>query len=103
LHRVFWFCDLHQFHLVELVLTNHAAHITTITTRVGAEAWRMRNKFQWELVSIHNLVSYQISHRNFCGWYKVEVFYFCFARIYALRIFATHLARNLKEVFFKLR
>ena len=82
---------LHQFHLVELVLADHAARVAAVGTRLAAEARRVCDIFQRQLVARHDLFAHHIGHRHFGGRDQIEVF-----------LPLTHLSWHLEQVFLEL-
>ena len=63
---------LHHFHLVELVLADHPARVTTIRARLGAEARRMRRQPQRQCLARQDLARHQVRQRHLTGRNQVH-------------------------------
>ena len=59
--------DLHQLHLVELVLAYHAARVLAVGTGLAAETRRVRDELHRQLFQRHDLVAHDVGHRDFGG------------------------------------
>ncbi len=64
--------DLHHFHLVELVLADHAARIAAVAARFGAEAWRMRRHLDRQRIGGDDFIAHDIGQRDFGGRDQVQ-------------------------------
>src|SRR5262245_7595476 len=64
--------DLHEFDLLELMLSNHAACVATITSRFTAKARRVCNVSNRQLVMVEDAITKQVRHRDFGGWHQIE-------------------------------
>ncbi len=71
--RLFRMRDLHQLHLVELVLADHAAGVLAVRTRLAAETWRVANEFQRQVCQRDDFVAHDIRDRHFSGGNQVEL------------------------------
>ena len=65
--------DLHQLHLVELVLADHAARVLAVGAGFGAEARRMADELERQLFERHDLVAHEVGDRVLGGRNQVEV------------------------------
>ena len=65
--------DLHQFHLVELVLAYHAARVAPVGTRLAAEARRVRDEFHRQFFQRHDLVAHDVGHGNFGSGNQIKL------------------------------
>ena len=65
--------DLHHLHLVELVLTDHAAGIAPGGTGLAAEARGMGDELQRQLLGVEDLPGDDVGQRNLGGRDQVEV------------------------------
>ena len=59
--------DLHQLHLVELVLADHAARVLAGRARLGAEARRVAGELERQLLGRHDLVAHEVGDRVLGG------------------------------------
>ena len=59
--------DLHQLHLVELVLADHAARVAAIGARFAAEARRVRHELHRQFFQRHDLVAHHVGDGDFGG------------------------------------
>src|SRR6185503_15042282 len=65
--------DLHQLHLVELVVADHAASVLARRARLGAEARRMAGELERQLLGRQDLLAREIRDRVLGGRQQVEV------------------------------
>ena len=66
--------DLHQLHLVELVLAYHAARVASVGASLAAEARRMRHELHRQFFQRNDLVAHHVGHRDFGGGDQIEIF-----------------------------
>jgi len=64
---------LHQFHLVELVLADHAAGVLAVAARLRAKAGRVGDELERQGIAGKNLAAHHVGHRNFGGGDQVEL------------------------------
>ena len=81
--------DLHQLHLVELVLADHAARVLAVAAGLGAEARRVADELERQRLGGDDLVAHDVGHRHFGGRDQVEL--------------AAVGARHAEQVFLELR
>jgi hypothetical protein len=84
--------DAHHFHLVELVLADHATGVTAIAARFGAEAGRVRGQLERQLFHFQDAVAHGIGQGDFRSGNQVLVHRAFFAAL-----------GHLEHVFGKLR
>ena len=65
--------DLHHFHLVELMLANHAARVLAITAGLGAEAGAVADEFQRQIFRLHNRIAHKVGNRIFGGGDQIKI------------------------------
>lgn len=59
--------NLHELHLLELVLADHAAHVLAVRARLGAEAGGMGGEAQWQLFGGEDPFAHQVGERDLGG------------------------------------
>ena len=64
---------LDQFHLVELVLTDHTAGVLAVCAGLGPEAGGVRHPLAGHVVRLHDDVPHQVGHRHLGGGDQAEV------------------------------
>ncbi len=64
---VFRAADRHQLDLLELVLADHAAHVTAAAASFGTEAHRVGGHAQRQALGVDDLVTHQVGQRHFRG------------------------------------
>src|SRR6185436_17780244 len=65
--------ELHQLDLVELVLTDQAAHVAAVRARLGAEAGRVRGITHRQGRFVEHLLAVEVGERHLGGGHEVEV------------------------------
>src|SRR5439155_20011636 len=65
--------DLHQFHLVELVVADHAARVLAVCASLAPEAGRVTDEFQRQGFELDDLVAHDIGQRYLGGRNEVEL------------------------------
>ena len=65
--------DVHDLHLVELMLADHAARVLAGRARFRSEAWRVRHELQRQLLRRHDLLAHEIGDRHFRRRNEMEV------------------------------
>ncbi len=68
--------DLHELHLVELVVPEHAARVLAVCTGLAPEAGRVTDKFQRQGFERDDLVAHDIGQRYFGGRNEIELSFF---------------------------
>ena len=59
--------DLHEFHLVELVLAQHAAHVAPVGPCLAAKAGRVRAQLERHLFGLEDAVAHVVGQWNLGG------------------------------------
>ena len=90
---IFRINDANHFNLVELVLTDHTAGVTTVGTGFRTEARRMGRDLDREFIGAKKFAAYHVGQGNFRGRDQVHAFAFTLL---------TALLRS-EKIFFKLR
>ena len=65
--------QLHQFHLLELMLANHAPGVLPVAAGLAAEAGRVADMADGQRIPIENQVPVQVGDRHFAGGNEVQV------------------------------
>ena len=63
--------ELHQLHLVELVLTDEAAHVLAVGAGLGPETRRVGDVAQRQLRLVEDLVAVQVGQRHLGGGHQI--------------------------------
>ena len=58
---------MHQFDLLELMLSNHAARVLAMGPRLASEARGMTNPLHRQCARFQYLIPIQIGYRDFCS------------------------------------
>ncbi len=74
--------NLHQLHLIELVLAHQAAHVLTIGPGLATKTWGISNVVQREKVSLQNLIPMNVGQRNLGGRNEKKVRLRCSKQIF---------------------
>ncbi|MCW0417619.1 hypothetical protein NB689_003373 [Xanthomonas sacchari] len=64
-----------QFHLLELVLADHAAGVAAAAAGLGAEAQRVRSHAQRQALGLDDLVAHQVGQRDFRGGDQIALLF----------------------------
>ena len=64
--------DLHHFHLVKLMLADHATGVTAIRTGFRAKARGVRAVAHRQLLGLHQFVAHEVGHRHFGGGHQIK-------------------------------
>src|SRR5437016_340991 len=65
--------ELDELDLVELMLTEDAAHVLAVRTGLAAKAGRVRRVAQRELAAVEDLAAMQSRERHFCRRHQIQV------------------------------
>ena len=64
---------LHQFHLLKLVLTNHAAGVAPVRTRLAAEARSVSGVLQRKRLGLEDHIAREVGHRHLGGRDQIQI------------------------------